>query len=333
MTEPIQTITNALQKSYAICSGYQKIMVSISGGSDSDVMLDLILQTVPKEKLTFVFFDTGIEYAATKRHLDYLEEHYGIKIDRQRASVPVPLGCKTYGLPFISKFISEMIERLQKHGFDFAKDGPKSYDELIKKYPKLGVALTWWTNSYPAQEGKKSQFNIDTCYGLKEFLMTYPPDFRISSKCCNGAKKNTSHDYERKHKFDLKCVGLRKQEGGVRATRFKSCFEYQPKNETQSFRPIWHFDDTTKSHYIAAYSVKLSDCYTIYGMKRTGCVGCPFNSRFEDDLEIVREHEPALYKAAINIFGQSYEYTRKYREFKKGFMSSNGEIYEQIRME
>lgn len=28
-------------------------------------------------------------------------------------------------------------------------------------------------------------------------------------------------------------------------------------------------------------------------------------------------NEPELYKAAINIFGKSYEYTRKYREFVK----------------
>lgn len=28
-------------------------------------------------------------------------------------------------------------------------------------------------------------------------------------------------------------------------------------------------------------------------------------------------NEPKLYKAAINVFGKSYEYTRKYREFVK----------------
>ena len=67
-------------------------------------------------------------------------------------------------------------------------------------------------------------------------------------------------------------------------------------------------------------------------MKRTGCVGCPFNSRFEDDLAIVREHEPALYKAAINIFGKSYEYTRKYREFKKSFAEAQGVVYEQTKL-
>lgn len=333
MSDEVLTISNALQKAYAICLGYKKIMVSVSGGSDSDVMLDLLLQVVPKEKLTFVFFDTGIEYAATKNHLCELEEKYGIEIQRERAEMPVPLGCKTYGLPFISKFVSEMIERLQNHGFDFAGDGAKSYDELMAKYPKCRGAITWWTNNRDTGGRGRSKFNINSVSGLKEFMMTYPPTFKISPKCCNGAKKRPSHDYEKSHDFDLKCVGLRKAEGGVRSLKIKSCYEYKPREAVQRFRPIWHFDDKTKAHYIKAYGVKLSECYTKYGMKRTGCVGCPFNSGFEGELEAVRENEPALYKAAISIFGESYEYTRKYREFKKNFANNDGLVYEQIKIE
>ena len=36
-----------------------------------------------------------------------------------------------------------------------------------------------------------------------------------------------------------------------------------------------------------------------------------------EELEIIRKFEPALYTAAQHIFGDSYEYTRKYREFQK----------------
>lgn len=212
--DEVLTISNALQKAYAICLGYKRIMVSVSGGADSDTMLDLLLQVVPKEKMTFVFFDTGIEYAATKAHLSYLEEKYGIEIHREKAAIPVPLGCKTYGLPFISKFVSEMIERLQKHNFDFAGDGAKLYDELMAKYPKCRGAITWWTNNRDTEGRDKSKFNINSVVGLKEFMQAYPPDFPISPKCCNGAKKRPSHEYEKAHNFDLKCVGLRKAEGG-----------------------------------------------------------------------------------------------------------------------
>ncbi len=46
-------------------------------------------------------------------------------------------------------------------------------------------------------------------------------------------------------------------------------------------------------------------------------MGCPFSKNINEELAIIEEHEPELYKAAVNIFGKSYEYTRKYREFVK----------------
>ena len=58
-------------------------------------------------------------------------------------------------------------------------------------------------------------------------------------------------------------------------------------------------------------------CYTEYGLKRTGCCGCPFGRDFEFELEVLEQYEPNLYKAVCNVFKDSYEYTRKYREFCK----------------
>ena len=65
------------------------------------------------------------------------------------------------------------------------------------------------------------------------------------------------------------------------------------------------------------FDVKHSRCYTEYGLRRTGCVGCPFSKHINEELAIIEEHEPNLYKAAVNIFGKSYEYTAKYRAFVK----------------
>lgn len=52
-------------------------------------------------------------------------------------------------------------------------------------------------------------------------------------------------------------------------------------------------------------------------MKRTGCAGCPFNSRFQQDIEILGKYEPKLLKAINNVFGQSHEYTLAYRQYKE----------------
>ena len=295
-----------------------KVMISLSGGADSDVMLDLIYRKQQEKQypieLHYVFFNTGIEMQATLEHLDYLEKKYNIHIERVRAKVPVPLGCLKYGQPFISKFVSQMIGRLQDKNFDFKRDGNKSYEELIKIYPDASACLKWWTNSYPDLKNHPAMFNIARIKYLKEFMIENPPDFKISNLCCQGAKKDTSHIWEKDNPCDLKCMGLRKAEGGIRATSLKNCFT--DNGEQKVYRPIFWFTDKDRKEYEDFFGIIHSKCYTEYGFKRTGCCGCPFNSKFEEDLQIVKQKEPLLYQAVNNIFGKSYEYTRKYREYK-----------------
>ena len=80
-------------------------------------MLDIVWRCDKENKVDYVWFDTGLEYQATKEHLEYLEEHYGIKIIRHKAIKAIPLSCKEYGQPFVSKQVSEFIQRLQSHNF------------------------------------------------------------------------------------------------------------------------------------------------------------------------------------------------------------------------
>lgn len=317
--DDIVIISNAIQKAAAITSKFEKVMVGVSGGADSDIMLDMLLKAVPVKKMRFVFFDTGIEYSATKEHLNELEKKYGITIERVRPSKPVPLGCREYGLPFLSKFISQMIERLQNKGFDFAVDGTKSYEELVEKFPNAKGALRWWCNKAPTKQGMVSQFNINLNVGLKEFMIANPPDFKISDKCCFGAKKNPSKEWIRKNEVDLCCLGIRKNEGGIRSVKIKSCFDNDEPEKVKHFRPIFWFNDSTKDEYCKRYGVEHSRCYTEYGYKRTGCAGCPFNSKFNEDLAVIDKYEPMLGVACRAIFGKSYEYTNKYKAFKEEF--------------
>lgn len=207
---------------------HHKLLVSLSGGSDSDIMLDLLIRILKENKynynceIHYVWFDTGIEYEATKRHLDYLEKKYNIVIERIRPKVPVPLGCKKYGVPFLTKYVSQMISRLQEHNFDFKNDGNKSYEELMKKYPNMKSVLGFWCCHYGNTNIKaKSHFNIDQFPYLKEFMIENPPDFKISDGCCKGAKKKPSEDYIKEMNLDLKLLGLRKAEGGGASHKYK----------------------------------------------------------------------------------------------------------------
>lgn len=152
---------------------------------------------------------------------------------------------------------------------------------------------------------------------LKEFMIENPPTFKISQRCCDFSKKMPSKNFEKENDIDLKVLGLRKVEGGIRATSYHSCFTPTNGKHIANFRPIWWFTDKEKNEYKNFYGLLYSDCYEVWGFNRTGCAGCPFNSNFENDLLTIEKYEPKLYKAVNNIFGQSYEYTRKYREYKR----------------
>ena len=319
---------------------YRKIGCSISGGSDSDILLDMVSKLDEEKKVKYVFFNTGIEYRATKEHIRFLQEKYGVEIEEIRAKKPVPISCKQFGVPFISKTVSAFIDRLQRNGFQW-EDQP--FIELLEKYCeeipesealdesgkiKKGVgihqdryfkgccaALRWWCNEF----GEKSQFNISRNKFLKEFMIENPPlDINISDKCCTWAKKKPVHEWIKENQIELNIFGVRKAEGGQRSAAYKSCFTENAKGSgVDEYRPLFWLKKEDKEEYERHFEIKHSACYAVYGLLRTGCACCPFGREFEQELDIARKYEPALYKAACNIFGKSYEYTRKYRRYKE----------------
>lgn len=306
------TIKDSIIKSYHKINNdiYTNILCSISGGGDSDVVIDICRKCDNKDKIDYVWFDTGLEYQATKDHLKYLEKKYGVEIKRYKAIKPIPLTCREYGQPFVSKFVSDMIYRLQRHNFKFED---KSFEELSTVYPKIVSVIKWWCNEYKPLTGT---FNIARNAWLKEFLVINPPNFKISSKCCQYAKKDIMHKLIKDNEYELNISGIRKAEGGIRSSMYKNCFD-ENENSCDNYRPLFWYKDEDKEAYEKSRNVIHSKCYTEYGLKRTGCVGCPFGKDFEQELKIIEKYEPKLYKAVNNIFGNSYEYTRKYKEFCK----------------
>ena len=306
------TIQDALGKCLQQVRNHEKILCSVSGGSDSDIMLDMIIRTGGKQKTTFVFFNTGLEYMATKKQIKFLQEKYGIEIKEIPPIKPIPICVKQHGVPFWSKHVSEMIERLQRHGFQW-EDEP--LEVLLQKYPGCRSGLRWWCNNH-GKPGERSRFKISYVPWLKEFIMANPPDFPISAKCCKYAKKDPAKEYVAAAAFDLNCTGVRKAEGGVRAGQYTTCYDKALAGPDQ-YRPLFWFSDADKLEYDNHYEIAHSDCYRVWGMCRTGCAGCPFGQKFEQELELAQKYEPNFYKAANKIFGKSYEYRRSFLQFRK----------------
>lgn len=255
-------------KNLAIIDGYAKAvsvlsrsytpLCSISGGSDSDIVLDIIHNVDEERKVKYFWIDTGLEYRATKEHLDYLEKKYGIEIEHIKACKPIPTCCREYGQPFLSKYVSEQIMRLQLHNFQWED---KPLPELLEKYPNCKIALQWWCNAYYSTENgvvQMSRFSINRNKWLKEFMVANPPDFKISNKCCEYAKKKPAKLLIKKYDADLEIIGVRKAEGGIRSASYKTCFSESKTKGCNSYRPVFWYTDGDKKIYENFYGDRKS---------------------------------------------------------------------------
>lgn len=230
---------------------------------------------------------------------------------RERAVKPIPVCVREYGQPFLSKQVSEYISNLQRHGFDFI-DG--TFEDLFELYPKCKASLKWWCD-----KGDGPMYCINYHRYLKEFMLLNPPKFRVSSKCCDYAKKKVNKNYVKNNNIDLVIIGVRKSEGGVRSTAYESCFSENEDRE-DNYRPLFWYTNDTKIDYVTTFGIKHSDCYTVYKFKRTGCCCCPYGWAHNElirELIAIKKYEPKLYNACWNIFGDSYDYLFEYLKFRE----------------
>ena len=260
-----------------------------------------------------VFYDTGMEYQATLDHIEYIRGE-GFDIEPAKSKHSIPWALKNYGFPFISKNASELLHRLQRNNFKFKEDGNKTYEELIVLYPRAKGALSWWAN----WNGPTNKFNIERNRGLKEYLIANDGlPFKTSVKCCDVTKKNVMHDYSKANNIQLVITGIRRAEGGRRATKITNCYLPAKFSPYTMYFPLFWWSNEDKARFIKENNIKLSDCYEVYGMSRTGCIGCPFGRNLENELTILETYEPKLHRIATTIFAKTYDATREYRKFVK----------------
>ena len=323
---PTPTISAGLSKTYTYMLKYPRIMVNVSGGADSDCMIDIvehIRKLMPDYWyedcfINYVWFDTGLEMEATKRHLTYLENKYDIKIHRVKSQKQVAQAVKEHGYPFLTKQQSEYIDRLQKHNFQWEDD---TYENLVKKYPNCQSALRWWCNNWREEPHRPLQTEIASKSYLKEFIIANPPSFKISIKCCDYAKKHIGDKYRKQIDAQIQFIGIRKAEGGTRSTTYNNCF-IDGKHGIQHF-PLFWWTNEDKEEYEKYQKIKHSDAYTIYGCTRTGCAGCPFSANCFNEIEMLKTFEPNLAKAVSAIFKPALEYRKYYIEFRDEMKKKN----------
>lgn len=325
-------ITRLTQHPNAICS--------YSGGSDSDILIDLIERTrkmfnaaCGREALKpvkYVFFNTGLEMKATKDHVKATAEKYGVEIEECRPKINIVKSTREHGIPFVSKIMSKGLEGWQKKGIPLsiadeyaeAEDKAAKRKELKERYPKCESLINFLCCCNSAGEPRPNiQLVINSSKYMLDFIREYPPDFKISAKCCDYCKKQPAHRVQKP--YEMIITGERRDEGGMRSVPRSEqwnetntmCFS-ETADGKYRFKPLYYVSDKDKAWYKEYYGIRYSDAYEVYGLTRTGCCGCSISHKAVEDLEKIRPYEPNVVKAAYNLFGKSYEYRRMYNEYK-----------------
>lgn len=304
---------------------------SYSGGSDSDVMIDVIertRKTFGLPPIKYVFFNTGLEMKATKDHVKATAKKYGVEIKEARPETNIVLAARRYGIPFVSKIMSSGLSEWQKKGiplsiadeYNSALDKAAKRAELRERFPKCESVINFLCCCNAQGEPRPDiQLVINSSRYMLDFIRENPPEFRISAKCCDYCKKQLAHRIQKD--FELIITGERRDEGGMRSVPRKGeenkslCFG-ETANGQYRLRPLYYVSYKDKAWYKEFYKIRYSDAYEVYGLTRTGCCGCPISYKAVDDLALIGKYEPNVAKAAWNIFGESYRYRQLYNEYK-----------------
>jgi len=316
---------------------------SYSGGSDSDIMIDLLERTrtmfhLPPIK--YVFFNTGLEMQATKEHVKRTATKYGVEIRECRPKTNIVLATRMYGVPFVSKIMSAGLEGWQKKRiplsiadeYNQADDKHAKRRELRERYPKCESTINFLCCCNKDGEPRPNiQLVINSSKYMLDFIRENPPGFKISAKCCDCCKKQLAHSVQRD--YEMIITGERRDEGGMRSVPRKDnttlCFTETSSGQYR-LRPLYYVSDADKAWYKATYNIRYSAAYEVYGLTRTGCCGCPISYKAEEDLQRIGRYEPNIVKAAYAIFGESYRYRRQYVAYKamrmKDQANCNGQL-------
>lgn len=313
---------------------------SYSGGSDSDIMVDLIetaRQIAPSlPKVKYVFFNTGLEMQATKNHVAETAKKYNIEIEIVRPKIGIVTAVRKHGIPFVSKIMSAGLSEWQKKKvplsvateYEDAIDKATKRKELKARYPNCESLLNFLCCCNSAGEPRPNiQLVINSSKYMRDFIAEYPPDFKISAKCCDYCKKQVAHNVQRN--YEMVITGERRDEGGMRSVPRKDnttlCFGETASGQYR-LRPLYYVSDTDKEWYKEKRGIKYSDAYEVYGLTRTGCCGCPISYKAVEDLEKIGKYEPNLAKAAWNVFGKSYIYRMQYNRYKQKRMEEEQQL-------
>jgi len=258
------------------------VSVSISGGKDSAVLLDLARRCFPD--IEAVFVDTGLEYPEVREIAKSTEN-----VTVLRPALRFDEVVKIHGWCYPSKDVA--------HTIYYARKGSEWALRRMK-----GLGPDYLPNG----------FNHDR-YGKWAFLLDAP--FIISAKCCDIMKENPLHRFSKvSGKYPI--IGMMAIESQRRRKAWfqTGCNGFdtkQPKSKPLSF---WTEQDILQ--YIRQYNIPIASVYgdivedkkgrlSTTGEKRTGCTFCPVGCHRDkiNRFQRMSQTHPKLYDYCMNALG------------------------------
>lgn len=280
-------LQDRLQKIRQIINQYGEynFYISFSGGKDSTVLSALVDMAIPENAIPRVFSDTGIELKMIK---DFILEMQKIdsRITMIKPAVSIKRSLEEYGYPFKSKHHSHYLERFNRIGMC----------DSIKHYLGENVKGIKWGERSTCPKKLKQQF--DDRYKLK-----------ISDKCCVNLKEKPLEAWGRENKKPYTILGIMRTEGGRRERA--TCLSFKGK-KLWAFKPMVSLNEEWEEWFIKEFNIKICDIYKPpYNFTRTGCKGCPFALKLQNELDTLEKFFPAERKQCEAIWKPVYEEYRR----------------------
>lgn len=265
--------------------GEDNFSLSFSGGKDSTVLSWLIDKALPNNTIPRVYCDTGIELNMVK---DFVKKQ--AETDKRiviiKPKIPIAKMLKKEGYPFKSKRHSKHLNLFQRKGKTLT----------VKKYLGEIVDGKQYSGRHLCPKKLKYQFNND--FNLK-----------ISDKCCNEIKKEPLEKWAKENKKPYRIIGVMRAEGGLREGA--KCLAFVG-GELKAFQPLVAVNKEWEDWLINEYKIDICDIYKPpYNMQRTGCKGCPFNLKLQDDLNMLSWYFPNERKQCEAIWKPVYDEYRR----------------------
>lgn len=313
---------------------YQEITVSFSGGKDSTILLDLVLQVHKKINSKLVIqpcYAAEITFPSTYKFIRDIIAKYQITYPSLKD--PLIINAKkpwfeiltTKGYPIFSKQVSVLINRVSN---------AKTKNLLCKWFFGIDIEHTS-TAKYKIAKSRlflldkklRTNWPKNISNAAKEYFANYNEYYFVSEKCCDFVKGGLKHD--KRPSF----IGTMAEESHLRRKSWidRGCNIFNQKRFVSRPLSLWKNSDIWR--YIKENNLEINPAYGYQPhlsleqqklrFQRLGCSSCPLGANIEQKLinyriaknldvsnfemrnrfEILKEYYPNIYKSQVIMTG------------------------------